>query len=241
MDSNALPPEIRHARTLQLPEIGEEGLKRLQNSSVLIVGAGALGCMAAMYLAAAGVGRIAIADFDLVGLSNLQRQLAYTEEDLGKSKCEVLSQRLHLLNSDVKVEIINEIISRKNIREYVKEYDLIVEGSDNPSTKYLVSDTCHVLKKPCVIGGVREWTAQVTTQLPEGPVFRDVFPETAQSCGMTPCSAGGVMPTVPGIAASIQATEAIKIITGAGRPLCGRLFQLDTLTMTPIVVRLPEA
>ncbi|MDE5585849.1 MAG: HesA/MoeB/ThiF family protein [Muribaculaceae bacterium] len=226
--------EARYAREMSLPEIGREGVERLLGSSVLVVGAGALGCITAMYLAAAGVGRIGVADFDTVGLSNLQRQLSYTEEDIGRPKADTLAAKLKAINSEVEVEIIGRMLTRGNIAEYVERYDVIVEGSDNPSTKYLVSDTARAYGKPCVIGGVRGFVGQVTTQLTEGSCYRDIFPDIPEQCGLTPCSTLGVIGPVPGVIASLQATEVIKLITGVGQPLSGRLLQIDTLTMSII-------
>ena len=227
---------IRHSRTIALPEIGAEGIARLTEASVLVVGAGALGCIAAMYLAAAGVGRIGIIDFDTVGLSNLQRQLAYTEADLGVPKVQALEAKLRAINPDTCVESHNAILTRTNASELLSRYDLSIEGSDNPATKYLVSDTARTLRRPCIIGGVRGFTGQLTTQLAEGPAYRDIFPDLPETCGLTPCSTAGVLGPVPGLVASLQATEAIKLLTGTGRPLAGRLLQIDTLTMTPLLI-----
>ena len=228
--------ETRYAREMSLPEIGREGVERLLGASVLIVGCGALGSVAAMYLAAAGVGRIGVADFDTVGLSNLQRQLSYTEDDLGKPKAETLAAKLKAINSTIKVESIGMMMTKSNLPRYMEEYDVVVEGSDNPSTKYLVSDTARTLGKPCVIGGVRGFVGQINTQLPDGPYYRDIFPDIPESCGLTPCSAMGVLGPVPGMIASLQATEAIKLLTGAGETLSGRLLQIDTLAMTSIII-----
>ena len=224
--------ELRYARQISLPEIGREGVDRLLSSSVLVVGAGALGCISAMYLTAAGVGRIGVADFDKVGLSNLQRQLSYNESDIDRPKADTLASKLKAINSSVDVEVINKILTKGNIAEYIGRYDIVVEGSDNPSTKYLVSDTAREQGKPCVIGGVRGFIGQITTQLPGGPCYRDLFPDIPTHCGLTPCASLGVLGPVPGIVASIQATEVIKLITGAGQPLSGRLLQIDTLTMS---------
>lgn len=226
--------ELRYARQISLPEIGREGVERLLASSVLIVGAGALGCISAMYLAAAGVGKIGVADFDTVGLSNLQRQLSYTEDDIDKPKADTLAEKLKAINSSVEVEVINMMLTKGNIAEYVGRYDIVVEGSDNPSTKYLVSDTAKALGKACVIGGVRGFIGQLTTQLPDGPFYRDLFPDIPERCGMTPCASIGVLGPVPGVIASLQATEVIKLITGAGQTLSGRLLQIDTLTMSTV-------
>ena len=224
--------ELRYARQIALPEIGRKGMERLLGASVLVVGAGALGCISAMYLAAAGVGRIGVADFDKVGLSNLQRQLSYNESDIDRPKADTLASKLKAINSSVEIEVIDKMLTKANITEYVGRYDIVVEGSDNPSTKYLVSDTAMTEGKPCVIGGVRGFIGQITTQLPEGPCYRDIFPDIPVQCGLTPCASLGVLGPVPGVIASLQAAEVIKLITGAGRPLSGRLLQIDTLTMS---------
>lgn len=229
--------ELRYSRQIALPEIGREGQERLLAASVLIVGAGALGCISAMYLAAAGVGRIGVADFDKVGLSNLQRQLSYTEADIDLSKAITLAAKLKAINSAVEVEVIDRILTKGNISDYLERYDIIIEGSDNPSTKYLVSDTARTIGKPCVIGGVRGFVGQLTTQLPEGPYYRDLFPDIPEKCGMTLCSTMGVLGPIPGVIASLQVTEVIKLITGAGTPLSGRLWQIDALNMQSIEFR----
>lgn len=228
--------ELRYAREISLPEIGREGVERLLGASVLVVGAGALGCVASMYLAAAGVGKIGVADFDKVSLSNLQRQLSYTEADLDHHKSDALALKLKAINSSVEVETIDRLLMKENITEYAKRYDIIVEGSDNPATKYLVSDSARLFGKPCVIGGVHGFIGQLTTQLPEGPYYRDIFPDITEQCGLTPCASMGVLGPVPGIVASLQAAEVIKLITGAGQPLIGRLLQIDTLTMQTLMI-----
>lgn len=229
--------ELRYSRHIALPEIGQEGQERLLAASVLVVGAGALGCISAMYLAAAGVGRIGVVDFDKVGLSNLQRQLSYTEADIDLSKAITLAAKLKAINSSVEVEVIDRILTKRNISEYIERYDIVLEGSDNPSTKYLVTDTAKTIGKPCVIGGVRGFVGQLTTQIPEGPYYRDLFPDIPDQCGLIPCSTMGVLGPIPGVIASLQATEVIKLITGAGETLSGRLFQIDTLNMQSIEFR----
>lgn len=222
---------VRYSRTLMLPAIGEEGQERLLGSSVLIAGAGALGSICAMYLAASGVGRIGIADFDTIGLSNLQRQLSYTMDDLGKYKVDVLARRLREINPEVRVDEHRLMLSAGNIREIAGGYDVIVEGSDNPSTKYLVTDTATALGLPCVLGGVREFVGQVMT-FPGGTSgYRDLFPDAPCEGGFTPCSVGGVLGPLPGVIASMQAAEVIKLLTGNGLPGLGTMLQVDMLTL----------
>lgn len=218
----------RYIRQQQLPEIGSAGQQLLNEAKVAVIGCGALGSIAAMYLAGAGVGNIVIADFDTVDLTNLQRQLTYTESDLGKSKAATLRQRIVALNSEIHVTAIDEFIRPDRLRTIASETDLIVEATDNPDSKYMVSDICVSLGKPCVIGGVNGWHGQILTQTPSSPAYRDIFPDSPES-GFTPCSIGGVMGPVPGMTGCMQAIEAIKIITGSGRTLAGRLMLIDTL------------
>ena len=222
----------RYSRTILLDGIGEEGQSALDRASVLVVGSGALGSIVSMYLAGSGVGYIAVADFDNVDLSNLQRQLSFTEEDLGQRKAEATGRRLRSINSLIEVEVINELITSRRATELFSRFDVIVEGSDNPSTKYLVSDVASELQRPCVIGGVREFGGQVMTQLPGHACYRDLFPDAAcDAAGLTPCAAGGVLGPLPGIVASIQASEVIKLLTGVGTLLVDRLLLIDALDM----------
>lgn len=221
----------RYSRAMMLPEIGEEGQRRLLSSSVMVVGAGALGSIVSMYLAGAGVGTIEIADFDRVDLSNLQRQLAFEEGDVGESKVKATARRLGAINSGIRIIAHEELIRRDRARELFSRQDVVVEGSDNPATKYMVSEICEELGKPCVIGGVAGWRGQVMTWQPGHLTYRDLYPEPAEGAGCTPCSQGGVMGPVPGIVGSVQATETIKLLTGAGAPLLDRLLTFDALTM----------
>ncbi|MBD5267365.1 MAG: HesA/MoeB/ThiF family protein [Bacteroides sp.] len=222
---------IRYSRTIMLPQVGEAGQLRLLAGSVMIVGAGALGSICAMYLAASGVGRIGIVDFDIVGLSNLQRQLSYTENDLGQSKVDVLGRRISGINSGIKVETHDEMLTSGNAVKLLEGYDIIVEGSDNPATKYLVTDTARSLEKPCVVGGVREFTGQVMTFTGSGTGYRDLFPDAPCGSGVTPCSLGGVLGPLPGIIASLQASQVIKLLCGTGASCKGEFFQIDVETM----------
>ncbi len=221
----------RYSRAMMLPEIGKEGQLRLLESSVMIVGAGALGSIVAMYLAGAGVGTIAIADFDRVELSNLQRQLSFDENDVGKSKVQATARRLQAINSRIRVIPHEEFIRRGRASELFSLHDVVVEGSDNPATKYMVSEICEQLGKPCVIGGVSGWSGQVMSWSAGNTTYRDLYPEAAEGSGCTPCSLGGVMGPVPGIIGSVQAVETIKILTGAGEPLYNRLLTFNSLTM----------
>lgn len=225
---------IRYSRSIMLPPIGESGQLKLLAGSVMIVGAGALGSICAMYLAASGVGRIGIVDFDVVGLSNLQRQLSYTESDLGQFKVEVLGRRVSAINSGVKVEIHNEMLTSGNAVALFRDYDIIVEGSDNPATKHLVTDVAAELGKPCVLGGVREFTGQVITFTGSGGRFRDLFPDSQCDSGFAPCSVGGVLGPLPGVIASLQAAQVIKLLCGVGDSLKNEIFQIDLMTMQSV-------
>lgn len=222
----------RYSRGMMLEGIGEDGQMALKRSSVLVVGAGALGSIVSMYMAGSGVGHIAVADFDTVDLSNLQRQLSFTEDDLGQRKAEATGRRLRSINSLVRVEVIDELITARRADELFGRFDVIVEGSDNPATKYLVSDAAVRAERPCVIGGVREFGGQVMTQLPGHACYRDLFPDAAcDAAGLTPCAAGGVLGPLPGIVASVQAAEVIKLLTSTGTPLTDRLLLIDALDM----------
>ncbi|MDE5573720.1 MAG: HesA/MoeB/ThiF family protein [Muribaculaceae bacterium] len=222
----------RYSRNLLLPEIGQSGQIMLMQSSVLIVGAGALGSIVAMYLAGSGVGHIGICDFDTIDISNLQRQLGFTIDDIGKSKVNVLSRRLSSINSEIIVEPHEGLLRAEKAPEIFKNYDVIVEGSDNPSTKYMVTDIANECGKPCVLGGVSGFDGQVMTLLPGKSQYRDIFPDATPADGYTPCNLGGVLGPLPGIIGSIQATEVIKIITKAGETLDRRMLLVNALNMT---------
>jgi adenylyltransferase/sulfurtransferase len=234
----------RYSRTIALPEIGEEGQARICAGSALIVGAGALGSVAAVYLAAAGVGRIGVADFDTVDVSNLQRQVAYSEASAGKPKVSELASRMSAINSGVEVVTYNKFITQKNAAEIFAAYDVVIEGSDNPSTKHLVTKTCSDLGKPCVVGGVSAWSGQVMTILPGDTAYNDIFGDTPSCSAFAPCGAAGVIGPLPGIVGAIQATEALKLLaagtsagTGSslasvGTLLRNRLLVIDALTFT---------
>lgn len=228
----------RYIRTIQLPEIGEEGQQKLLRSHVLVIGAGALGSIASMYLAGSGVGKITVADFDNIDISNLQRQLSFTEADLGKSKALTLADKLRAINSEIEVEAVNRFLKRGDLEALIAGCDLVLECSDNPDTKYAVTDAAERLGIPYVLGGVAQWRGQVMDWAPGHASYADIFPIGADPNGYTPCSIGGVFGPLPGIIASIQATEAIKLLTGAGTPLLDRLLLFDALTLTPRLLSL---
>ena len=220
----------RYLRHLLLPEVGEEGQLKLLNAKVLIVGAGGLGSPAAFYLAAAGVGTIGIIDFDVVDESNLQRQILHTTDRIGQPKTASAKQSLLALNPDIEVQTYPVKLTDKNAEGIFKNYDIIVDGSDNFPTRYLVNDTCVLLRKPNVHGSVFQFEGQVSIFWPGaagdscGPCYRCLYPEPPPP-GLAPsCAEAGVMGVVPGIIGMLQATEAIKIILGKGDLLAGRLL-----------------
>lgn len=228
----------RYSRTEMLPEIGTEGQKKLANARVAIVGAGALGGCAAICLTAAGLGTIAIADFDNVDLSNLPRQTAYSTADVGLPKVHALAKRLTALNPGVNLQILQSYLSKRNIDSFLEGSDVVIEGSDNPATKSLVTTRCTALGIPCVAGGVDGFRGQVISFNAHPAVpYDDIFGKPATTCSLPepghsilPCGGKGVFPTLPTIIAGIQASEAMKIITGVGAPLYGRIFTLDILS-----------
>jgi adenylyltransferase/sulfurtransferase len=220
----------RYSRTITLSEIGEEGQAAICAGSVLLIGAGALGSVAAMYLAAAGVGHIGIADFDTVDITNLQRQIAYSEASAGKPKVDVLASRLREQNSTISVTTYNKLITPKNAAEIFADYDVIVEGSDNPSTKHMTAKICSALSKPCVIGGISRWSGQVMTVMPGDCSYNDIFGENPSCSAFAPCSAAGVIGPLPGVVGSIQTIEALKLLANVGKTLKNRLLIIDALT-----------
>ena len=224
----------RYKRHLMLPELGEEGQQRLQRGSVLVVGAGGLGCPVAIYLAAAGVGRIGIIDFDKVDTSNLQRQIAYTEAEVGEPKVEMLSRRLRAMNSALQVDAIARRFDA-DTAELVDNYDVIIDASDNLATKYFCNDVCVEHRRPLVHASISQFTGNVMTILPGTVTLRDVFPEAIE---VRSSATFGVLGVIPGIAGTVQAAEAIKLLAGIGNLLTNRLFTFDALSMQFNVVDL---
>ncbi len=222
----------RYSRHLLLPEIGMEGQERLKAASVLVVGAGGLGSPLMMYLAAAGVGRIGVVDFDTVEESNLQRQVLYGKGDVGEKKLDAVVRRLHDLNDYISVERYDTHLSSENALDIVPQYDLVADGTDNFPTRYLVNDACVLAKKVNIYASIFRFDGQVSVfGTPDGPCYRCVYPEPPPP-GMVPsCAEGGVLGVLPGILGSIQATEVIKMICRIGDPLVGRLLLFDALDM----------
>ena len=235
MSSDGLTPEERgrYARHLMLPELGVEGQERLKGSSVLCVGAGGLGSSLLLYLAAAGVGRIGIVDGDVVELSNLQRQVIHGSSSIGVSKAQSAANRIAELNPLCRVEVHERMIESSNALELIGGYDLVCDGSDNFPTRFLVNDACVLSRRPLIYGSVQRFDGQVSVfnATSDSPNYRDLLPEPPPAGAVPSCSEAGVMGVMPGLIGLLQATEAIKLITGLGRILDGRLLVVDALTM----------
>ncbi|MBW7881884.1 MAG: molybdopterin-synthase adenylyltransferase MoeB [Caldilineaceae bacterium] len=231
---------IRYSRHTLLSEVGESGQVKLLESKVLLIGAGGLGSPAAMYLAAAGVGTLGIVDFDTVDISNLQRQILHGNKDVGRPKVESAADRIHDINPDVKVIPFREPLTSENALEIIRQFDIVLNGSDNFPTRYLVNDACRMLGRPLVDGSIFMFEGQVTVYLPDapeygtegGPCYRCLYPEPPAPGEVPSCAEAGVLGVLPGIVGSIQAVEAIKLILGVGEPLVGRLLLIDTLDMS---------
>ncbi len=222
----------RYTRHILLPEVGVEGQKKLLAARVLVVGAGGLGCPISLYLAAAGVGTIGLVDFDTVDASNLQRQILFTTEDVGKPKVEVAEKRLKALNPDVTVKTYQVALKSDNIMDILKDYDMIIDGTDNFPTRYLTNDAAVLQKKPNIYGSIFRFDGQVTVfKTPEGPCYRCLYPEPPPPGEVPSCAEGGVMGAMVGTIGAIQATEAIKLITGAGKPAIGKFVIYNSLDM----------
>jgi sulfur-carrier protein adenylyltransferase/sulfurtransferase len=234
---------IRYNRHLILPGFGRDAQEKLKSSRVLVIGAGGLGCPVLQYLTAAGVGTIGILDFDIVNVSNLQRQVLYNTEDIGKSKAETAAKKLTLQNPHLKFIIHNSKLSPQNALEIIGPYDLIVDGSDNFATRYLVNDACVIMKKPFVSGAIFKFEGQVSVfnyrnkEGIKGPTYRCLYPEAPDPKDVPSCSEIGVLGILPGMIGAIQANEAIKVITEIGEPLSGKLLTLDALTMQTNILK----
>lgn len=227
------PSELsRFSRHLALREIGVVGQEKLKAAKVLVIGAGGLGSPSILYLAAAGVGTIGVVDFDSVDISNLQRQVLFDTADIGKSKAEMAAKRLHALNPDLKVVVHPVELKAANAREIFAGYDVVLDGTDRFATRYLTNDACVLLGKPLVSAAIHRFEGQALTYVPKrGPCYRCLFAEPP-SDGLVPnCAEAGVLGVLPGVLGTIQATEAIKLITGIGEPLLGRLLTYDALSM----------
>jgi sulfur-carrier protein adenylyltransferase/sulfurtransferase len=243
MDPNDLTPRERerYSRHLLLPEVGEEGQRRLKAARVLCIGAGGLGSPAALYLAAAGVGTLGLVDFDVVDFSNLQRQIIHGTSDVGRSKLGSAKARIEALNPDVHVEMFEAPFSVANAKPLLEAFDIIVDGTDNFPTRYLVNDACVMYGRPNAWGSIFRFEGQASVfGAPGGPCYRCLHPEPPPA-GLVPnCAEAGVLGVLPGIIGTIQATEALKLILGIGEPLIGRFLVYDALKMRFRELKLPK-
>ena len=231
----------RYARHLALPEVTIEGQRRLKSSSVILIGAGGLGSPAALYLAAAGVGRIGLVDYDVVDESNLQRQVLHDSSWVGRPKLESATARLSALNPHVRVEAHAAALTRENALSLLAGYDVVVDGTDNFETRYLANDACYFLGKPNVYGSIHRFEGQASVFWRDrGPCYRCLFPQPPPPGLVPSCAEGGVLGVLPGVVGSIQATEALKILLQVGEPLVGRLLLYDALAMRFDEVELPR-
>ena len=248
MNTNLSPAEIaRYARHIAIPEFGLQGQEKLKSGRVLVIGSGGLGSPVLLYLAAAGVGHIGIVDFDTVDDSNLQRQVLFTTADIGKSKAETAKERLLALNPHLDITVYKTRFTRENALELVANYDVVADGTDNFPTRYLVNDACVLAGKVNVYASIFQFEGQVSVfNYPQadgsrGPNYRDMFPEPPPP-GLVPnCAEGGVLGVLPGIIGSMQASEVIKVLTGVGEPLAGRLFLFDAASFTTRILKVQKS
>jgi adenylyltransferase/sulfurtransferase len=227
------PEEVRrYSRHLIMPEVGVDGQQKLKAATVLCIGAGGLGSPAALYLAAAGVGRLGLVDFDAVDFSNLQRQILHGTPDVGRPKLQSARDRLHAINPEIEIETYETALTSKNALDLFRDYDVIVDGTDNFPTRYLVNDACVLLKKPNAYGSIFRFEGQASVfAFPGGPCYRCLYPEPPPPGLVPSCAEGGVLGVLPGVIGTIQATETIKLILGVGQPLVGRLLLYDAFNM----------
>jgi len=222
----------RYSRHLILPEVGEEGQRKLKAARVLCIGAGGLGSPLALYLAAAGVGTLGLVDFDVVDASNLQRQIIHSTADIGRKKLDSAEEKLRALNPDMKIVKHDTMLSSANALDILKDYDVIADGTDNFPTRYLVNDACVLLGKPNAYGSIFRFEGQASVFAAQnGPCYRCLYPEPPPPGLVPSCAEGGVLGILPGLIGVIQATETIKLILGKGEPLVGRLLLVDALNM----------
>ena len=223
---------LRYSRHLIMPEVAMEGQLRLKRASVLLIGTGGLGAPLGLYLAGAGVGRLGLVDFDVVDFTNLQRQVMFDSQDVGRPKIEVARDRLSNLNPSIRIETHETRLTSANALDLLRNYDIIVDGTDNFPTRYLVNDACVLLGKPNVYGSIFRFEGQATVfGYPGGPCYRCLYPEPPPPGLVPSCAEGGVLGVLPGIVGSIQAMETLKLILGNGEPLVGRLLLFDALKM----------
>lgn len=226
----------RYSRQTMLPEIGEAGQERLQKTRVLIVGVGGLGSPIALYLTAAGVGCLGLVDDDVVSVSNLQRQVLYTEAEVGAPKVECARRRLSTLNSTIRIETYPTRLTDENAGSIIANYDLVIDGCDNAATRYLIDEVCARQGKPYVYGSIAAFEGQVSVfNYRGGPRYSDLYPRPE---AIPPAQPGGVIGSIPGVIGSIQATEAIKIIVGCGEVLSGKLYLVDLLSLRHDIIEI---
>ncbi len=227
------PQEVaRYSRHLIMPEVALDGQKRLKAARVLLIGAGGLGSPLGLYLAAAGVGRIGLVDFDVVDFSNLQRQVLHGTPDVGRPKLQSAKDHLHAINPEVQIDLYETRLTSANALSIFEPYDIIIDGTDNFPTRYLVNDACVLLHKPNVYGSIFRFDGQASIFFPpQGPCYRCLYPEPPPPGEVPSCAEGGVLGILPGLIGCIQATEAVKLILGKGTPLIGRLVLYDALQM----------
>ena len=221
----------RYSRHIIMPQVGSVGQRKLLDAKVLMVGAGGLGSPIAIYLTLAGVGTVGIVDFDQVDLTNLQRQILHYNDDIGKSKAESAIETLNAYNPDTKVNIHEEPITSENAFGILNDYDIIVNGADNFPTRYLINDAAYLLNKPLVDGSILLFDGQATTYIPGEGCYRCVFPTPPPPGEVPSCAEAGVLGMLPGMVGTIQATEVVKLIIGAGESLSGKLLLIDALSM----------
>ncbi len=232
---------IRYSRHFVLPGFGEAAQQKLKKANVLVVGAGGLGAPALYYLAAAGVGKLAVADADTINLSNLQRQILFTAADVGQGKAAVAVNRLRALNAEIQLTPIPLRIDRHNALEILQPYDVVVDATDNFATRYLLNDACVLLGKPLVYGSVFRYEGQVAVFNFQGSAnYRDLYPEPPAPGSVPDCEQGGVIGVLPGLIGCYQANEVIKLITGTGESLRNKLMLVDTLTLETNVLNIPN-
>jgi molybdopterin/thiamine biosynthesis adenylyltransferase/rhodanese-related sulfurtransferase len=223
---------MRYSRHLIMPEVGMDGQLKLKQAKVLCIGTGGLGAPLGLYLAAAGVGRIGLVDFDSVDLTNLQRQILFGTSDIGRPKIEAAADRLRYLNPDIQIDQFETRLTSENALDILKNYDMVVDGTDNFPTRYLVNDACVILGKSNVYGSIFRFEGQITIfGAPGGPCYRCLYPEPPPPGLVPSCAEGGVLGVLPGIVGAIQAAETLKLIIGKGEPLIGRLLLFDALAM----------
>ena len=232
---------LRYSRHLLIPEVGLEGQRKLKNSSALIIGTGGLGSPVALYLAAAGVGRIGLVDYDVVDTSNLQRQVIHGTSTVGKLKVESAKEKLLDLNPDIQIDVYNEPFTSANAMRIAQDYDVLIDGTDNFPTRYLTNDVCVFLGKPNVYGSIFRFDGQLSVfDARQGPCYRCLFPEPPPPGLVPSCAEGGVLGVLPGTIGTLQATEALKVLLGIGEPMIGKLLLYNALDMSFDFVKLKK-